>query len=230
MRENQLLDSVPLQLAASEAQLRKEEGETGLTSHEHFEAWTAGKEEGAVTTALRATRLAANESAVLVYQAGGFEHVKRRYDLFVVEGEKLKRVWSFEEGQGPVWSSVEVAAGATRDEIIYFNAVPAQGSAPDQFKVERLTWNAASKSLEAQPITELPAVVAGEFATAEAARRVASGSCLSSYWVLPGDVVARKSSRFVLATVTANKEMAEAELGRTCDTKSARQMAVFHPK
>ncbi len=230
VRDNRLVDSAPLEFAASEAPLRKEEGETGLTGQEPLEAWTAGKEEGAVTTALRAVNLAANRSGVLVHQVGGFEHIKRRYDLFAAEGDKLKRIWSAEEGQGPAWSSVDVAAAPGGDEIIYLLGYRARGKDPDPFEARRLGWDEATKSLSGRPKLELPAVVAGDFPTAEAARRAASGSCLSAYWVLPADVLGKTSSRFVLAMVAAGKQAAEAELARACDAKPVRRMAVFRPK
>src|SRR5262249_17262071 len=68
IRHNRVVDSTPLEYAASEAPLRKAEGDTGISSREPMEAWTAGKENGSVTTALRAVKLTPEQSGVLVYQ------------------------------------------------------------------------------------------------------------------------------------------------------------------
>jgi hypothetical protein len=230
IRDNRMLDSAPLEFAASEAQLRKAEGDTGITSREPLEVWTAGKENGSVTTALRVVKLTPEQSGLLVYQVGGFEHIKRRYDLFAEEAGKLKRVWSAAEKQGPAWSSADVAETAAGDEIIYLEGLRGTGKDPDQFEAKRLGWDAASKSLTERPKLALPVVVAGKnFPTADAARKAAAGTCLSEYWVLPAITLGAKTSSFMLAMVTANKQSAEAEQARECKTKLVRSVAVFRP-
>lgn len=226
-----LLDSAALDFAASEAALTREEGNNGLAELTPVEAWTAGSEEGAVTTALQSVRLTPARNGLLVHQAAGFEHVKRRHDLFVADGGKLERVWSAAEGAGPAWSVAEVVpSGKGRtDEIIYLQGFRPGGAEADTLTARRLVWDDNKQKLVIQPLAILPAVTAGEFSSVKMARRAATSSCLNEYWVLPANRFGGAASKFVLALVAIRKQTVEAEMARSCEARPARRMAKFRP-
>ncbi len=229
----QVVDSAPLGLAASSAELRREEGETGLTALPPLPAWTAGQEEGGVTTALRSVALSAGHPGVLVYQAAGFEHIKRRYDLFGAAGGKLRRLWSAEEAQGPVWSGVEVVANAAGgDSLLFLQGRRGTDNVADELQARRLRWNAEMQAVGEEPKVAALAVRAGDFATPAAARKARDAApCLHSYWVLPAsDVGGGASRRFVLVNVAGTEAASQTELNRKCGGANfALRSATFRP-
>ena len=231
LSNGKLLDSTALDFAASEAVLIREEGESGLTERPPIEAWTAGSEEDAVTTALQLVRLTPARNGLLVHQAAGFEHVKRRHDLFVADGGKLKRVWSAAEGAGPVRSAAEVVPSVhgRTDEILLLEGFRPGGAEADTLTARRLVWNNKKQALAVRPLGMLPAVTAGEFPDAEAARQAAADSCLAEYWVLPAKNFGGATAKFVLALVAVHKQTIEAEMARSCEAQPARRMAKFRP-
>jgi hypothetical protein len=231
LSSGKLLDFIPLDFAASEPALTREEGNNGLAGFTPVEAWTAGSEEGAVTTALQSVRLTPARNGLLVHQAAGFEHVKRRHDLFVADAGKLERVWSAAEGAGPAWSAAEVVpSGKGRaDEIIYLQGFRPGGAEADTLTARRLVWDDKRQKLVIQPLAMLPAVTAGEFSSVKTARRAAASSCLNEYWVLPANRFGGAASKFVLALVAVRKQTVEAEMARPCEARPARRMAKFRP-
>jgi hypothetical protein len=231
LSSGKLLDSIALDFAASEAALTREQGNSGLAELTPVEAWTAGSEEGAVTTALQSVRLTPARNGLLVHQAAGFEHIKRRHDLLVADGGKLKRVWSAAEGAGPAWSAAEVvpSGNGQTDEIIYLKGFRPGGSEADTLTARRLVWDDTKQELAVQPLAILPAVSAGEFSNVKTARQAAANSCLNEYWVLPANRFGGAASKFVLALVAARKQTIEAEMARPCEVRPARRMAKFRP-
>ena len=226
-----LLDSMVLDFAASDAALNRAEGDTGLAERPPIEAWTSGSEEGAVTTALQPVRLTAARTGLLVHQVAGFEHLKRRHDLLIVDDGKLKRVWSAAEGVGPAWSAAEVVPSGKRpiDEIIYLQGFRPGGAEADALTARRLVWDDTQQKLVVRALATLPAVAAGQFSSAKAARQAAADSCLAEYWVLPASRFGGTSSKFVLALVAARKQTIEAEMARPCAPPPTRRVAQFRP-
>lgn len=226
-----LLDSAALEFAASDANLVKEQGDTVLGASPGLEAWTAGTEEGAVTTAVQGVRLTATRVGLLVHQAGGFEHVKRRRDLFVAEGGKLRKIWSVQDGVGPVRSAAYLVPAENRqyDEVLYIDGLIPGGAEADSLSAQRLTWDETSQTLRARSMDSLPAVIAGEFPNVEAARSAQANACLAEYWVLPADRFGGSTARLVLALVAPDRHNADAELARACDAMPARRIAQFRP-
>ena len=175
-------------------------------------AWTAGDGETTVTTAARSVKLSAIEAGLLVDQAGGFEHVKRRHYLFAAADDKLQRVWTGEEGAGPAWSAtvlVDASSGNAQD-IVYITGFQPGGDQPDTVAATRYTWNAAQRMLVEAPPGPLYAVVVGNFANLDDARAARTQPCLSNYSAVRGADLGVKGSRFVLAAITTRKALADA--------------------
>ena len=112
LANGKVIDSSPLDFAASDAQLNKGTADKlmgagdPLQGEDALAAWTAGDGERAVATAVRPMKLSSERTALLVDQLAGFEHVKRRHYLYVADNKKLKRIWTGEESAGPAWSAV----------------------------------------------------------------------------------------------------------------------------
>jgi hypothetical protein len=91
--DGKTIDSAPLDFAASDAKLNKAAADESVGARDPLQqgdplpAWTAGDGEGTVVTVGRSVRLSSDRLALLVDQAGGFEHVKRRHYLFVADGQ-----------------------------------------------------------------------------------------------------------------------------------------------
>jgi hypothetical protein len=225
-----LLDSAELTFAASDAILKKEEGDSGLDSGARLEAWTAGKEDWTVTTAVEGIKLTANRVGLLVHQVGGFEHLKRRYDLFVTDAGKLRNVWSMQEGSGPVRSAAYVVTseGDLHQDIVYVEGFAPEEDKADSLEARRVAWDEATHEAKIRPVAVLPAVIVGEFPSARVAHAAANGTCIAQYWVVPAGSVGGTESAFALAMVVADQRMAESEMARACNVKPARRIGEFH--
>lgn len=223
-----MLDSVALSFAASQAALSPETRENRLPVHS-LEAWTAGMEEGTVTTAIQPVKLTSKRIGLLVHQAGGFEHVKRRHDLFLNDGGKLKRIWSAEEGVGPAWSAAEVrrAGIQSTDEVVYLEGFRPGGDEVDTLTGRRLAWNEATNDVTDQLLKRLPAITAGEYANVDAARQASSVSCMARYWVLPAERFGGKAGKSALAFVAVNEHDINEELARSCKGGAVRSKAEY---
>lgn len=229
-----VIDSSPLDFAASAAPLNKGVADKimgagdPLAEVDPLPAWTAGDGEGTVATAARAVKLSADQDALLVDQSGGFDHVKRRHYLFVADDNKLKRVWTGEEGAGPAWSAAILvqAAGRPGQDLIYLTGFQPGGADPDTVDAKRFSWDAAQKTLVERPPDPLYAVVAGNFANPEAARAASTQTCLSDYLALPGRDLGISGARVVLAAITTQKSLAEAALRKAdnCPARVTRRM------
>jgi hypothetical protein len=222
-RNGEVLDSVPLDFAASPPQLRKEiAGKTigagdPLADDQDLPAWIAGEGETTVATAARSMKLAPEESGLLVSQSGGFEHVKRRHYLFAAVDNKLKRVWTGEEGAGPAWSAtilVDAASGRAQD-ILYLTGFQPGGGEPDTIDARRYQWDPAGKVLIEAPPGPLYGVIVGDFANPDLARTASAQPCLSAYSTVRARDLGLAGSRIVLAAVTPQKSLADAALKQT---------------
>jgi hypothetical protein len=221
-----VVDSSPLDFAASDAEFKKGVADAimgagdPLQETDPIPVWTAGKGDGAVATAARSMKLSSEETALLVDQSGGFEHIKRRHYLFVADDNKLKRVWTGEEGAGPAWSAAVLvdAADGHGQEIVDVTGFQPGGAASDAIGARRLGWDAVQKTLTERPLGSLYAIVAGNFASPQAARTASAQTCLSDYSALPARDLGVSGGPIVLAAITTRKSLAEAALGKaaTC--------------
>jgi hypothetical protein len=218
-----VIDTSPLDFAASASPLNRGAVEKIMGAGDPLEAakqlpaWTAGDGEGTVVTSARPVKLSRDQTGLLVDQSGGFEHVKRRHYLFVADGNKLKRVWTGEEGAGPAWSAAIVVDAADRSgqQIVYLTGFEPGGADPDTMGAKRFGWDAAQKTLTERPLGSLYAIVAGDFVNAQAARTAKAQTCLSDYSALPGRDLGISGARIVLAAITTQKSWADAALSRT---------------
>lgn len=226
----QRLDAVPLEFAASDAKLVAKNDDTSFASSHSLTTYTAGEEEGSVTTAIQAVRLSAQRTGLLVQQAAGFEHVKRRRDVFIVEEKKLKRIWSKQDGSGPVRSYADVvASGTNADQIVLIEGGSFAPNQADEVTVQRLLWDEPGQTLQVLPVASMAALVVGNFANAEAARSKYAEPCLANYWLLRADQVGEKSKRFVLALLAPEAAIPALQDRAKCLPKEAQRMAQFRP-
>ena len=227
------LDAVPLEFAASDAKLTAQSKDASFTTIQALTTYSAGEGEGLVTTLMQPVRLSTQRMGVLVQQAAGFEHVKRRRDLFIVEDKKLKKVWSKQDGSGPVRSYADVIRGsADVDAIVLIEGSSFAPAEPDQVTALRLTWDEQAKAVHSSPVETMMAVVVGNFANAEAARGKLADACLANYWIIGGDQVGEKPKRFVLALLTADSSAAtlNTKTNHECSRKDVQRIARFRPK
>ena len=231
-RDDTVLDSAPLDFAASPAEWRQTTADALLGAGDPLDpatppAWTAGDGDTKVTTTARSVKLSATEPGLLVDQAGGFEHVKRRHYLFAAADDKLKRVWTGEEGAGPAWSATVLvdAPSGNAQHIVYITGFQPGGDQPDTVAATRYTWNAAQRKLVEAPPGPLFAVVVGNFANLDDARAARTQPCLSNYSAVRGADLAVKGSRFLLAAITTRKALADAARTRrdNCPTGMTQQ-------
>ena len=226
----QRLDAVALQFAASSANLVAKPDDASFATVQALTTYIAGEEEGAVATVMQPVRLSAQRAGLLVQQAAGFEHVKRRRDVFIVDDKKLKRVWSKQDGSGPVRSYADViAAGPNADEIVLIEGSSFTPNQADQITALRLVWDEAANTLRETPVPVMAALVVGDFATAEAARAQYADACFANYWLLRADQVGEKSKRFVLALLTPDAAVPAFNALPDCSPKAMRRVAQFRP-
>ncbi|MFL5582264.1 MAG: hypothetical protein ACJ8AO_17995 [Gemmatimonadaceae bacterium] len=149
------------------------------------EAWTAGDEEREVDVAARRVTLAPGVPGLLVWQRGGFEHVKRRHYVVAPVGGRLARVWTGEERAGPTWSDVLVVPGpGGADQLMLYEVVrPEDDRMTDVLDVTPLAWD-GSRLVEAPPgRAPLFGVASSAFGGLRAARaaRTAHLACLQDF-------------------------------------------------
>jgi hypothetical protein len=229
MQGARVLDSVPLGFAASGAPLTRESQTSSLGSAAPLEAWTAGIEEGAVTTAFEPVRLGPERTGVVVHQAAGFEHVKRRHDVFVADSGKLRLVWTAAEPQGPTRIAAHVVPQGTSDAIVRITGRYADDPLADSVGAERFVWDESTGQMAGQPVEQLSAVITGEYATPALARAARAGECVADSWVMPAELFGGRPRRYVLAVLLGNAEVVSQEVNRSCDPGLSRRAATFQP-
>jgi len=190
-------------------------------------AWSTGEEEANVLTTATPVRLTSQLNGLLVGQRAGFERFKRHYDLYVAVGKKLIRAWTFQEGAGPTWSTVEVrekGGGGPQSVLLFDGFRYPSNDQPDWLYFTVYSWNSSKNEL--QSISGDPmvtALIAGPYDTvAEARAAHASAGCLSGFWVLTsGAFLQLHPGKFVLAAITARTPQAQRKLEevRTCAPK-----------
>lgn len=184
-------------------------------------AWTTGEDERMATAAGRAVRLSRDRTGMLIDLSAGFEHPKRRHELWIGESDSLRRVWLGTELQGPAWSTVSVtlAPDGTSDTMVYFDGyAAAQDGDPDVLRPVRLVWREDRGMIEAVPAgSGVHAILVGSYQSVEQARdaRDQAPDCLASYWVLPAsELGVTDRGPVMLAALTASDSLANAELER----------------
>jgi hypothetical protein len=222
-----LLDTFRLGFAASARELRRD----GDDQNNHATAWTAGTEEGTVTTVLRPIRLSSTNFALLIDQTAGFDHLKRRHDILGREANRLRRFWESVEGAGPTWSAVEIipTPGGRADEIIELQGFSPGDASPDTLSVNRLVWDENRREWLKRTVETIPAIVVGEFVGVLAARKASLKACLSGYWVLPAEAFGGEPGHFVLAQVSSQVQELAKTLAQPCQGVDPRRQADFKP-
>ena len=157
-----------------------------LAIPEAIDIAASGEEAGYVGVVARPVRLERGLSGLLLDAHGGFEHLKRWHELWVYRADKrqLDKVWEYDEGSGPTWSSVAIVPRPDdTDQLVLFAAFDWSdySDKPDSFTVTGLAWNGRKLVDRAPP--PVWAVVAKDFATVGEAR--AESGCLGPAWVLP---------------------------------------------
>jgi hypothetical protein len=177
-----------------------------------------GAAENEVSVLVREVALAHAEKALLVTQRGGFEHIHRKNDLFVVTGGRLVRGWQSEEGAGPRWSSVAIVPrpGGAEALVFFDGFLHPDPAEPDTLSVRALTWDLQKRAVVERPQASAAAPVyaalVGRFADAKAARKAAEASskCLERFWVLPLDQIPGAGRGAVtLAALSTRRDLAE---------------------
>lgn len=176
--------------------------------------WRVG-DYGTATVA-RPVRLSPTLTGLLVHQAAGFEHLKRRHYLFVSRGSSLIEAWTENDGAGETISYVDVfSANDDRDVIRFWRVTTRPDREVDEWEVTTFRWSEKRARLERIPHAELTfpifAVVVGPFASVANAReaRTASDGCLSNFFVLERTPL---GEMIVLAALTSHKASADAAL------------------
>ena len=205
------LHSLPVALAASNANVIQDSEDPHFSINQKLTSFTAGEEEGAVTTAIQTVHLSDRRIGLLVHQAGGFEHVKRNRVLYIADKKKLVKVWERRDGEGPVISYADVIHREGQDDqIILVEGGSFDPTEPDQVKAQRLDWDERSLRLRSVPIGLMTAVVFGNFKSIESARAVSAtvAHCYSNYWLVRGAQVGERNKNFVWVELVPNSLVA----------------------
>ena len=185
------------------------------------QVWTVGEEENAVSTYARLVRLAPGRTGLLVTQSGGFDHPKRRHELFMAVGPRLRSEFAIQDLQGPSWSAMDaVDLGGDRSVLVHVSTFePGADDQPDTLEVSRHVWDAKSDKLRVMDAAEGPAVQAltvGRFATIAAARKEKSAkpNCLGAFVVVPASSLAATGNPKDIVLAAASDRHAEIEAAR----------------
>ncbi len=165
--------------------------------------WTAGTEENEVTTAVEPVKLDAKTFGVLVHQTTGFEHLKRRRDLFAIQKGQLKKIWSAEDGAGPAWSVAFAMRDDTAgtDRIVYASGMAIDATMPDLLSAQTIGFESATGKMIPLPAAPVPALIISKFPTVDAARAAASDGCHDGAFVVAPDFIGKAGGRFSLARI-----------------------------
>lgn len=214
-----ILHTIPLDFTASDSLLQPARADESLgagdpLSHDSLTAWVSGEGERSVSTAVRSLELSRGAEAIVVDQAVGFDHIKRRHYVFAAKDGQLERVWTGEEGAGPTWSAVVIMRPTTDvgAEIIYLSGFSPGGSDVDTFDVKRLGWDATTRRFIERPVGPLYAVVSDVYPTVAAARAAIGDSCAAVSWVLPARRLALQHTGVVVSAISTSQVLAEASI------------------
>ena len=169
----------------------------------HRVLWTAGHRVIAAQDGAEALQIAADE--------GPFDVLVTDFQMPEMTGDELGRRMRVAQPDLP---------------ILYLTGFHPGGAEPDTVDAKRYSWDVARKALVERPPGSLYAVVGGNFANPEAARRVSAQTCLADYSAVSARALGISGSRVVLAAITTRKSLAEAALSKTdnCPASVTRRM------
>jgi hypothetical protein len=193
-----------------------------------LQAWTSGEEEHSVTSIFQLARLEGGTPGLLVYQTGGFEHVKRHQALYVVREGKVVLAWEAKEGSGPTLSTVALVPSGEAQVLVSFSGfIHPDESEPETWTARVLRWNPSSFRMEpVAPGGLVHVLTLGDFRSARAARaaRESSQECLGQFWVLPARPLGG-GRRFTLAVMSTRADLIDrlAQQTRECAPRLTQQ-------
>jgi hypothetical protein len=85
----------------------------------------------------------------LVRQEGGFEHLKRRFELIVGQGTGLLSIWEHVDAAGPQQSWAEVTE--LGELALAHGLISDQGTGPDSVGLDRFTWDTTVETCKRLP-------------------------------------------------------------------------------
>lgn len=174
------------------------------------EAWATGEEEAYLGLVARPVDLAPGVAGMLLDQRTGFEHLRRRHELFVARNNKLERVWEGTEGAGPAWSSADIVKLQDgRDGLVYFDGFryPSPDQ-PDRLDISLFEWSETSGALEESDYSaNVPSIALDGFPSVSAAHnfRAQQSACMGLFWVLPAARAQGAAGKFVLVLPSLNE-------------------------
>lgn len=186
-------DRVKMPVAATSRDVNVEDVDEAWGADPRLKGWGSGIEDGYVGTTARLIRLAPNQTGLLVDQLDGFQVLKRQHVLLLPKGDKLRKIWSFEEGQGPTWSETRVVPAQTLDRqdlVVFIGFSNPDPGILNQMQAQRLHWDTA---LHAIKKTMLPnakqsmfLLQMGVYSTVAAAQKAngRDADCAHGLWVL----------------------------------------------
>lgn len=213
LKKDRLLDVTKLGWEASSRELHEELWTSVWQDQNNprLTMLTLGEEYNAVSTAIEIFTLGGNRQAILIRQSAGFENIKRRYDMYMVENDKLVMLWSDIEGEGPYYSDL-IYGGMKEDgnQWLYVKGLAASSTNEfDNFRVTRLVWSEKSNLLQLIPVNEQPAVQIGsEYKSVSEARSAALqwADCFNYYWIVKSDIIDElPKGKAVIISLTADQ-------------------------
>jgi hypothetical protein len=226
MKGNRVLDSQQLEWNSTTQESSPEDvdaqwgGGDPLESDSPLKAFATGEETSYLSTLARPVRVTVDRLGLLVTQRAGWDEVKRHHDLFLFDGDKLRRDWTGSEGAGPTWSSTAVVPGVGKaEQVLFFSGFlyPADDQ-PDHISVWKVAWDPAQKKMVESAAVDSVSLRLLSFggypsvARARAARNKAN-SCISPVlWVLNSSFYKGAPGKVLLGTITARPELAPAVL------------------
>jgi hypothetical protein len=119
-----------------------------------------GDSEQALGLYAQEIQVTAKRAGVVVTLEGGFEHTRRRHDLFISDGKKLLKLWSGDEGAGgPRYTSVAVNGPKSRPQTLSFFDLFDDYDDPKiaaKWSVTVYKWRPKSKKWAPRPASLVP--------------------------------------------------------------------------
>jgi len=179
LKNGKRLDEKTLPLAAEDQKFERDSTDPSLLN-------SAGSCSNCyVGVSARLVQLDTAYAGLLVTQSSGFEWVTRDHVLYIIDEDKLKRVWSFSDswyGGHPEMSFISPLAAGTQHFLLFEETWVnffGEEEEPDWVRSSLLEWRADRKEIVRTPLPtkEFPlyAVVAGFYPKVSSAREAAKG-------------------------------------------------------
>lgn len=180
-----------------------------LDESSQYESWTIGNESGFVTVVAQPFKWKNSEFSLAIHQTAGVEHTHRHHEVFVMEKNKLKRIWNHTEGQGPTLSSIYIPDAQAANELLYIETLQTgDPENPDNIDISYLTRinNAKGVQLSSKGATPVFTISINSFDSVMAAREYLEQNltCLGYDFY-----VQKKSSGISLTAVSFTKSATE---------------------